>query len=115
MSVASTPDNTFVIPLTPDPQVFEITLGGIDYELTLKWNDQDQGGWAIDIADSNAVPIACNIPLVTGIDLLSGLEYLGINGSLYIYTMGSDPFAVPTFEDLGTDSNLYFISSVAGV
>jgi len=102
----------YLIPLTNQPQEFEITLGGIDYQLTVRWDDREDAGWMVDIADTNGNPIACSIPFVTGTDLLSGLEYLGINGSFYIYTNG-DPFAVPTLDDLGDTSNLYFETSVA--
>lgn len=113
MSVVATPDNSFLVPLSTDPQQFEIALGGITYEITLKWNDQPDGGWVIDIADNTGVPIVCNIPLVTGTDLLDGLAYLGIPGSLYVYTKGASPFDVPTHDNLGTDSNLYFIAGVS--
>lgn len=114
MSVVATPTNSFLIPLSADPQEFNITLGGIEYVMVVKWNDQLEGGWVLDISDSSGVPIICNTPLVTGIDLLDGLAYLGIPGSLYVFTKGASPFDVPTLTNLGNDSNLYFVSEVAG-
>lgn len=96
----------YLIPLQNVPQVFEITLGTIDYFLTSKWNDAPDAGWVIDIADSNNVPLACNIPLITGADILSGLEYLEIPGQLIVYTNG-DESAVPTLDNLGVDSDVY--------
>jgi hypothetical protein len=114
MSVVATPTNSFLIPLSTDPQQFDIALGGINYQMTVKWNDQQDAGWVIDIADDSGTPIICNVPMITGDDLLSGLEYLGIPGSLYVYTNGSNPFDVPTLDNLGTDSNLYFVSEVTG-
>jgi hypothetical protein len=47
--------------------------------------------------------------LITGADCLSGLEYLGITGQLVVFTDG-DELAVPTLENLGVESNLYFLT-----
>lgn len=102
----------FKIPLTNNPQQFQINLAGVTYILTSKWNDSSDGGWVLDIADQNGVPIACNIPLITGADCLEGLEYLGINGNLYVQSSGGDPLAVPTFDNLGIDSDAFFATSV---
>lgn len=99
--------STFLIPFTNDPQSFELNISGIDYNFTNKWNDQPDGGWVIDISDSDNVPIICNIPLVTGADLLEGLAYLGIVGSLIVATKGAQADDVPTFENLGVESNVY--------
>lgn len=102
----------FQIPLTNNPQSFQIALGGVEYLMTCRFNDADDAGWLIDIADLNtSLPIIANIPLVTGINLLAGLQYLGINGVLFVYTDGS-PTAVPTFDNLGVESNLYFQTDV---
>lgn len=102
--------STFVIPLQNIPQVFNITLAGTEYSLTCKWNDADEGGWVMDISDAiTALPLAFNIPLITGADVLSGLGYLGINGQMFVYTDGNDT-AVPTLLNLGVESNLYFVT-----
>jgi hypothetical protein len=104
---------TFEIPLSNVPQTFQIALGGVDYLLTCKWNDAADAGWVLDFADAlTDTPIAANIPLITGVDLLSGLEYLGINGELYVFTDGND-LAIPTLENLGSESKLYFKTDVA--
>jgi hypothetical protein len=102
----------FLIPLTNVPQTFQIVLAGVTYLMTSKWNTADDSGWVLDISDQNDDPIACNIPLITGEDCLAGLEYLGIEGSLYVNTSGNTPLAVPTLNNLGIDSNLYFATSV---
>lgn len=102
----------FLVPLTNIPQKFTISLGGVDYNLICRWNDAPEAGWVVDFTDANSdVPIAANIPLITGEDCLSGLEYLGINGKLIVYTDGDDT-AVPTLQNLGTESNLYFGTDV---
>ena len=98
----------YEVPLTNEPQTFEIALGGKDYQITNKWNDSDDSGWVLDIADSEGNPIACNIPLITGGDCLAGLEYLELGGSLIVNTNGSNPYNVPTLDNLGVDSILYF-------
>lgn len=104
---------TYVIPLQNIPQQFEITLGGIDYFIVVKWNDAPDAGWVMDLSDSNNSPLACNIPFITGANLLDGLEYLEVAGELIVYTDGDD-FAVPTLTNLGINSNLYFQTNVVG-
>lgn len=98
----------FKIPVSNEPQVFQISLGGRDYSCTCKYNYMSEGGWVLDFADADSgEEIVSNIPLITGADLLEGLEYLGFGGSLYVKTDGSD-YAVPTLENLGLESFLYF-------
>jgi hypothetical protein len=101
--------NAYLIPLSTDPEIFPIDLAGTTYTITCKWNDQGQY-WCLDLADVNAVAIASNIPLITGADCLSGLDYLEIGGSLYVLTSGASPDDVPTLENLGIDCNLYFVT-----
>jgi hypothetical protein len=100
----------YLVPLTNIPQTFTVDLAGTTYTLTVWWNDMAQS-WYLSIADQAQNPLACGIPFVTGTDLLAQLEYLGIQGSLYVYTNGQ-PFAVPTLDNLGTNSNLYFETTV---
>jgi hypothetical protein len=100
----------YLIPLQNVPQTFVISLGGADYTLTCRWNDADEAGWLLDIADSNSNSLAAGIPLIVGADLLEGLGYLGIDGQLFVYTNG-EQFAVPTLANLGVESNLYFTTS----
>lgn len=102
---------SFKLPLVNTPQTFGVNISGVDYILTCKWNDSPDAGWVLDIADSSANPIVCNVPLITGTDCLNGLEYLGIGGSFYVVTNGSSPTDVPTFENLGVESNLYLQTS----
>lgn len=99
---------TYVLPLTNIPQTFDIALAGVNYTVTCRWNDADEGGWCLDIKDTDSgATLVTNVPLITGADCLSGLEYLGINGQMIVYTDGNDT-AVPTLTNLGVESNLYF-------
>jgi|SRR5271165_2571107 len=105
-------DTQFLIPLDNTPETFGITLGNIDYTITTQYNASDDGGWVMSIANATTgTVLASNIPLITGGDCLAGLEYLGIEGVMIVSTDG-DNAAVPTFDDLGVSSNLYFFSSV---
>lgn len=98
----------FKIPVTNAPQSFQISLAGKDYTCTCRWNDAEDAGWILDFSDAEtSTPIVANIPLVTGVNLLDGLDYLGFGGKLYVKTDGDD-FAVPTYENLGVESFLYF-------
>jgi hypothetical protein len=102
--------STFLIPLTNIPQSFEIALGGVNYTMTCRWNAALDAGWCFDLADADSgVLIVSNVPLITGADCLSGLEYLGIPGQMVVYTDGNE-LAVPTYENLGVESNLYFLT-----
>jgi hypothetical protein len=109
MSTTFTP---YLIPLQGIAQQFTINLGSGSYIMTVKWNNADDAGWVIDLADGITTDmIAANIPMITGADLLAGLEYLQIGGggySLVVYTAG-DETAVPTFTNLGTACNLYLV------
>lgn len=101
----------FLIPLVNVPQTFNIDLAGVTYNLTCRWNDSFEAGWLLDIADSAQNPIVSGLPLITGANVLAGLDYLGIDGTLFVFTNG-DPNAVPTLDNLGIDSNLYFTTDV---
>lgn len=61
---------TFEIPLTPEPQRFEVDLGGRAVRMTLRWKEVDEGGWSLDLDGDDGAPIIGGLPLVTGIDLL---------------------------------------------
>lgn len=105
--------NWFLIPLQNNPQVFQIALSGVNYTLTVKWNDSDDAGWQFDLVDTDTnTPILAGAPLITGANLLANLDYLGIVGALIVETDG-DPDAVPTFENLGANSNLYYVTAAA--
>ena len=96
----------YLIPLSSIPQTFTISLGGIDYNITCKWNEKQ--GWTLDIADINNVNILCGIPLATGRDLLEPHLNLNFGGQLFALTDSSE--AAPTLDNLGTESNLYFVT-----
>ncbi len=97
------------IPLSPDPQRFSIALGGAAYLMRVTFADVADGGWVLDIATADGVAIVNGIPLVTGADLLAQYRHLGFIGSLIVQT-DHDPDAVPTFENLGDTSHLFFVA-----
>lgn len=99
----------YEIPLSPIPQHFPITLGGIPLNLTVAWRNLGGAGWVIDLDDAANAPIVHGIPLVTGGDLLGQFRHLGLQGSLFVQTDG-DVDAVPTFANLGVESKLLFVT-----
>lgn len=97
----------FEIPLSPEGQRFNITLSGIEYQLRVQWRNAAEAGWVLDIADAGGNAIINGIPLVTGCNLLEQYAHLGFSAVLWVQTT-DDPDAVPTFENLGTGSHLYW-------
>ncbi len=93
--------------LDPRPQRFAISLGGTAYWLRLHYADAPEGGWLLDISDLSDASILHGVPLVTRADLLAQYSYLDLKGELWVAT-DADPDAVPTFENLGIESRLYF-------
>ena len=98
----------FEIPLPATPQRFKITLSGSDYWIALTFKNINDGGWVLAIENSSGEKLVSGIPLVTGIDLLGQYKYLGFNGGLRGQTT-ADPDAVPTFENMGAASKLYWV------
>jgi hypothetical protein len=101
--------NVYEIPLSAQPQTFTITLGGIDYRLTVQYREASGAGWILDIGDSFGGPIVNGIPLVTGVDLLAQHRHLGFGGGLRVQG-AKNPDDVPTFGDLGVGSKLYWVT-----
>lgn len=98
----------YEIPLSARPETFTIALAGTSYQLTLIYRAADQGGWVLDIADATGNRLVAGIPLVTGCDLLAQYRHLGFTGGLAVQT-DHDAGAVPTFDNLGSTSHLYFV------
>jgi hypothetical protein len=98
---------SYFIPLISQAQKLNIELGGVYYNLRLRYCFTPMGGWVMDIYDNQNVQLICGIPLVTGCDLLEQYAYVGIAGSLYVATDGNPP-VVPTHDNLGDTSHLYW-------
>lgn len=96
----------YEIPLSPEPQTFQIALAGVTYTLTLKWN-VPANCWVLDIEDQDGIQMISGIPLVTGSDLLEQYAYLGFGGTLTAET-DHDTCAPPTYDNLGTTGHVYF-------
>lgn len=100
--------NVLRLPLSPQPQLFSITLGQQTYNVVLKWNPV-ANCWVLDFSDENSDPIVQGIPLVTGADLLEQFGYLNFGGKLIAQT-DNNVSQPPNFNDLGTDANVYFVT-----
>lgn len=97
----------YEIPTQPQPQAFQITLVGVLYGFTVKWNVPNES-WVIDIADGSDNPILSGVPMVTGADLLEQFDYLNFGFQLVCQT-DNNPDAVPTYSNLGSSGHLYAI------
>ena len=98
---------TYEIPLTPETQRFKISLDGVEYSLFVRWN-HEAGAWVLDLSDTAGALIVGGVALTTGADLLEQYRYLGFTGSLYVQT-DYDKHVMPTAENLGETSHLYFV------
>ena len=101
-------NTVYLIPTIPSPQTLSIALSNVTYNLRFTYQNAGGSGWMLDISDAINNLIVGGIPLVTGADLLAQYRYLGFVGGLYVTTAG-DPLAVPTFTNLGSDANIYYI------
>jgi hypothetical protein len=97
----------YVVPLIPAAQTLSVSLGGNQYNLRVLWNAA-ANCWVLDIYDASNSPVVLGIPIVTGVDLLRQFGYLNFGGQLIAQT-DFDTLAVPTADNLGTNSNLYFV------
>lgn len=98
----------YEIPLSPEPQSFQIQLAGVTYGVRLYWCKQD-AAWKLDLSDTSGTLLIGGKSVVTGCDLLGQYAHLGFGGSLVAQT-DYDPDAVPAFGNLGTTAHLYFIT-----
>jgi hypothetical protein len=103
------------IPVIPSrAQSFKITLNNNDYLFSFKWN-RISNCWILDISDPiGGEGILTGIPLITGVDLLEQFPYetIGENGHFIVYTAAIRvaPDSVPTFDNLGVEGRLFYIS-----
>lgn len=97
-----------LIPLASVPQTLSITLAGVVYNLNVYWCRPAQT-WILDIADNSGNPLVGGIPLVTGADLLAQYAYKNFGGKLIVQT-DNNALMPPTFDNLGTSGNLYFVT-----
>ena len=98
----------YEIPLQPTPQTLSVSLGSVQYRLTVRWNPV-MGAWVLDIANEDRVDILTGIPIVTGVDLLAQYAYLNFGGALVALT-DSEADLIPDFNSLGVTGHLYWIA-----
>ncbi len=101
----------YQFPFVPSQQTLQITLANVLYTLNVYWNSNPLvNAWVVDIADAQGNAIVSAIPLVTGTDLLAQYGYLNFGGQLIAQT-SSDTDAPPTYVNLGSDGNLFFVTT----
>lgn len=104
--------NSYIIPLLGVNERFTVTLN-LPYTFQIVWRDDPcgMGGWFLDIGDGSGNPLVQGIPLRAGHDLFEQYAYLGFTGQLWMQTLnGPNPAADPTFDNLGTDCQMYWVT-----
>jgi hypothetical protein len=102
----------FKLPFVNSNQKFNISLDGKSLSVTCVWN-QEIPAWVISIQDANTGDdIITGVSLVTGVNLFEQFYYTGVTGFLIVYTNGN-PTEIPTFESLGNESNVYYLTELA--
>lgn len=102
----------FSIPFVNTNQIFNITLNGQNLIVTCVWN-QELPTWVVSIQDANTKAyIVTGVALVTGVNLFMQFYYTGLSGDLVVYTKG-DPSALPTFDSLGNETKVLYITRSA--
>lgn len=96
---------TYEIPLKPENQRLTVLIGETNYNLRVMWCAASET-WVLDISDSNDVPILHGVNLVSGADLLSQHEHLGIGVKMFCGSDG-DLLRPPGAADLGITSHLW--------
>jgi len=97
----------YEIPTSSAAQTFQVALGGVAYQLTLRWVEA-QAAWNLDIADVYHTPILSGLPVQPGVDLLAQYAYLGIGGSIVVAN-DADPASPPSYAGLGGDGRIYYV------
>lgn len=100
---------TYEFPLRPEAQQIRIQIGEVDYVVRFGWGDTPDGGWFIDIADADSVPLVRGLALTAGEDVLQQVSYLGIAGEIRVQTDGDD-LVEPTYANLGSNGKVLFIT-----
>lgn len=93
------------IPLDNSPnQNFNVTLdiNGQNVVLNLYLSYNEDHYWTMQVRDRYKKPITDSIPLLSGQNLLQGLEYLGI-GEAYLLKNSEINDEIPNVDNIGTD------------
>jgi hypothetical protein len=110
--------NIVEIPLDAGPQRLRVVLNGKSYQLRVYWNIP-ANCWLMDIADTNSVPLANGLAMVTGVNLLTQLNYLDIGLSntgapgQFLVVSDHQPDLVPGWSDFGVNGtgHLFFLNA----
>ena len=77
-------------------------------KIRLVWNSI-MSCWVLDLLEEDGTPFLTGIAVVTGCNLVEQFKYLGLEGRLIAQTL-NETDAVPTYENLGTNGLLYFVT-----
>ena len=98
--------NITEIQLSPNNQLFTVSLGNTLYQVRILWRDTF---WCLDLMNNAGDLIIGGLPVITGADLLAQYTHLGLGFSLLVMcdVAGQEN---PTQTDLGSYSHLYVIT-----
>ena len=90
---------------------FRVDLDGETFTLTLRYNVR-MARWILDIADSDAVPLAVGIPLLLGITLTGRFKIEALPaGHLFLINL-QDANTEATEDDIGDNSKLLYSEAI---
>lgn len=97
----------YEIPTTPRHERFRITLSGTEYQITQRYCQGAQA-WVVNIDQADGTPRVRGLMLVTGVDLMSQFEHLGLAGAIVVQ---SDDVVdkVPSYATLGQTGHVYYL------
>lgn len=97
------------LPFRGVAEEFEVQLSGTIFSARISWN-AECGTWMLDLFDvASNVYVLTGLAVVSGVDLLAQHAYLGFVGGLVAHVDG-DENAAPTYTDLGTQANIYYVT-----
>lgn len=97
------------IPLQPVAQKLSVSIRGTTYVMTVRWC-VPANCWVADFDATDGTSILAGIPLVTGADLMEQFAHLDIGVGAMVVQTDHDQDAVPTFDNLGSTSHVYYLT-----
>lgn len=97
----------YEIPTAPRNQTFRIALAGTEYQITQRYCAAAEA-WLVNIDTVDGAAKIHGLMLVTGADLLSQFEHLGLGGAIVVQS-DNDPDEVPSRETMGSTGHLYYL------
>lgn len=100
--------DVFRFPLISENQEFDISVINRELKFFLRWNNV-YGYWFFDIYEQKTLaPLILSLPITSGVNLLEGYRYVGLDVEMYLYTQG-DEFKEADYDSIGKTSNVFLV------